>query len=308
MELRQLKTFLVIAKMGSFIQAAETLGYAQSTITNHIQMLENEVGVRLFERLGHRVLLTHQGNALFPYAEQIIKLTSQAFEVVANPDMPQGKLTIGTSESLGTYCLPKLFQNFRMAYPKVEMVLKFANHSTICSGIRKNEIDVGLVINERQMDNDLVAEVLSEEQMLFLTAPDNQALKGTVMPRELAEKCVILTEPGCGYRLTMEKFLKDFGVSPQSFLEASSTEAIKQLILLGLGISILPRFTVEKELAEGRICTVPWKEADFQYHVQMLYHKDKWISPTLQAFFDMIRDFYVNKNGSDLIGQGENKV
>lgn len=71
MELRQLKTFVTIAKQGSFVQAADALGYAQSTITNHIQNLENEMGVRLFERLGHRIYLTAQGKALLPYVEQV---------------------------------------------------------------------------------------------------------------------------------------------------------------------------------------------------------------------------------------------
>jgi DNA-binding transcriptional LysR family regulator len=144
MELRQLKTFLLIAKSGSFVRAADELGYAQSTITNHIQMLENEMGVRLFERLGHRVVLTHQGKALLPYAEQVIKLTSEALEVVANPDIPQGKLTIGTTTSLGTYCLPELFQILPQGLSEGGDDIKVRNRNTICNDIRKNELISGL--------------------------------------------------------------------------------------------------------------------------------------------------------------------
>jgi DNA-binding transcriptional LysR family regulator len=291
MELRQLKTFAVIAKLGSFIQAADKLGYAQSTITSHIQILENEMGVRLFERLGHRIILTNQGKSLLPYAEQVIKLTSEALEITANPDVPQGKLTIGTGESLGTYRLPGLFQAYRRAYPKVAMSLKFANCTTICDSIRRNEIDVGIIINDKIMGDDLIVEDISNEQMLFLAASDHPlAMKKMITPHELAEACVILTEAGCSYRLTVEKILRDFRISPQSFLEASSTEAIKQLIMLGLGISMLPRFTVEKELAEGRIHAIRWNGPVPNYQIQMLYHKDKWISPTLQTFLDTARE------------------
>jgi DNA-binding transcriptional LysR family regulator len=151
------------------------------------------------------------------------------------------------------------------------------------------------------MDDDLVSEVLSEEPMLFLTAPDSlPALKGRFTIHNLAETCVILTEPGCSYRLMLEKIIGDCGVTPQSYLEAGSTEAIKQLIMLGMGISMLPRFAVEKKLTKGRICAVPWKGSDFHGQVQMLYHKDKWISPTLQAFLDTTRQFYNKKNGTDL--------
>lgn len=289
MEFRQLKTFATIAKLGSFVQAADALGYAQSTITNHIQTLENEIGVRLFERLGHRVILTAQGKSLLPYAEQVIKLTSEAAKVVANPDIPQGSLTIGTNESLGTYRLPALLQAYRKAYPKVEMILKFVNCDAICDDIRKNKMDVGVIINNKVWENDLIVEDISSEQMLFLADPHHPlAQKEKVRPYDLAETCVILTEPGCSYRLTMEKIFKDFRITPQSILEASSIETIKQLIMLGLGISILPRFTVEKELAEGRIHAVQWDEPIPDYAVQLLYHKDKWISPTLQAFFQVV--------------------
>jgi DNA-binding transcriptional LysR family regulator len=145
MEFRQLKTFVTIATLGSFVQAADALGYAQSTITNHIQMLENEMGVRLFERLGHRVMLTNQGKSLLPYAEQILKLTSEAVKIVGDPAVPQGNLIIGSNESLGTYRLPILLQAYRQAYPKVEMILRFVNCDTIYEDIRKNKIDVVMV-------------------------------------------------------------------------------------------------------------------------------------------------------------------
>ncbi|WP_368487470.1 LysR family transcriptional regulator [Clostridium sp. BJN0013] len=287
MEFYQLKTFLTIAKLGSFVQTADALGYAPSTITSHIQSMEKEMGVRLFERLGHRIILTHQGTALLPYAEQITKLTSEALEIVANPSEPKGKLTIGTSYLLGTYCLPNLFKIFRKAFPKVEMIIKFANYNTIFNDIHRNEIDVGFNVNDRIDDDNLIEENLSKEEMIFLTAPDTPlALKEVVTPHDLAETCVILTEQGCSYRSLVEKTFRDFGVYPQAILEASSSEAIKQLIMIGLGISMLPRF------ADGRICAVRWTETSPQYFVKMLIHKNKWISPTLQAFLEMTRNFY----------------
>ncbi len=291
MEFRELKTFAAIAKLGSFVQAADSLGYAQSTITNHIQKLETEMGVRLFERLGHRVMLTNQGKSLLPYAEQIIKLTSEATKMVANPDIPQGTLTIGTNESLGTYRLPVLLQAYRQAYPKVEMILKFAQCDAICEDIRRNKMDVGVIINNKIWDNDFIVEHISSEEMLFLADSNHPlAQRKSVRPSDLAETCVILTEPGCSYRMTVQKIFKDFKITPQSVLEASSIETIKQLIMLGLGISMLPRFTVKKELDEGRMQVIGWEAPAFDYTVQVLYHKDKWIVPSLQAFLNMTRE------------------
>lgn len=290
LDFRLLKTFITITSLGSFVQAADALGYAQSTITNHIQSLENEMGVRLFERLGHRISLTAHGKALLPYAEQIVKLTNEAVKLAATHDIPQGGLTIGTNESLGAYRLPALLQTYRESYPKVELILKFANCDNICDDIRNNKIDVGVIINNKVLENDLIVEDISGEKMLFLAASSHPlAQKETVTPYDLAETCVILTEPGCSYRLTLEKILRDFRTTPQSSLEASSIETIKQLVMLGLGIAMLPRFTVEKELAESRICPISWDGPHPDYTMQLIYHKDKWQSPALKVFFQAVR-------------------
>lgn len=299
MELRQLKTFIAIAKLGSFGQAADLLGYAQSTVTNHIQLLEKEMGVRLFERLGHSVMLTEQGKAMLPYAEQVIRLMSEIAKVGENSDVPQGKLTIGTNESLGTYRLPGLLQEYQQAYPKVQMILKFINCDTIAEEIRKNNIDIGVIITNKVWEDDLAVEPLSHEPMLFLSQPDHPlAKKARVTPDDLSEACVILTEPGCSYRLTLQKIFGDFKITPQAILEASSIETIKQLIIHGLGISILPRFTVEKELSEGRLGAIAWTGPSLNYAVQVVRHKDKWISPALKAFLSRLRSPY-SEPGND---------
>lgn len=292
MEFRNLKSFATIAKLGSFVQAADALGYAQSTITNHIQVLENEMGVKLFERLGHRVLLTDTGKALLPYVEQIMKLTAEAAKIVVSPEIPQGKLTIGTNESLSTYRLPTLLQAYRKAYPNVEMILKFSSCDLLCEDIRQNTIDVGVIISNKAWDNDLVVEKISNEPMLFLADIGHPlAEKEGVQPLDLAETCVILTEPGCSYRLTMEKIFKDYRTNPQSILEASSIETIKQLIMIGLGISMLPRFTVERELSESKLKVINWDGPQPDYAIQLLHHKDKWISPAIKAFLDLTRKY-----------------
>lgn len=290
MEFRHLKTFVTIAKLGSFVQAAVAQGYAQSSITNHIHTLETELGVRLFERLGHRVVLTAQGKSLLSYAEQMLRLSTEAAKSIANSDILHGTLTIGTNESLGAYRLPPLLQAYRKAYPQVELILKFANCDVICDDIRKNTMDVGVIINNQVKEHDLVVEEISREQMLFLADPNHWlAQKEAVRPWDLAETCVILTAPGCSYRLTLEKIFKDSGLKPQSILEAGSIETIKQLVMIGLGIAMLPRFTVEKELAEGRMHAICWAGPIPDYAIQLVHHKDKWLSPTLQAFFQAVR-------------------
>lgn len=113
MDFRQLTTFVTIAKLQSFSLAAQDLDYAQSTITTQIQLLEKELGVKLFERLGHRITLTSKGSRLLPFAEQILKLTSEAKDAMEDSGLPRGTLTVGAVESLCVMRLPKLLKAYR---------------------------------------------------------------------------------------------------------------------------------------------------------------------------------------------------
>src|SRR5690242_2052558 len=106
MEIRQLNTFTAIAKMGSFTQAAEMLGYAQSSVTTQIQLLESELETKLFERMGKSITLTSEGTRLLPYAQKILKLSEEAKSVIGNSDVPKGALTVGAPESLCVMRLP----------------------------------------------------------------------------------------------------------------------------------------------------------------------------------------------------------
>lgn len=293
MELRQLKSFTVIAKMGSFTKAADALGYAQSTVTTHIHILETELCVRLFERFGHRVSLTFEGQALLSYAEKVLQLTVEAKEVVTpSLEGPRGTLTIGTGESVATYHLPKILGEYRKLYPQVEIVLKYANCSILRELIRANQVDAGLLIERRITEMDFSVKNISCENMVLLMAPNNPlAQLGRVTPKDLVGECIILTEPGCSFRLNIESMLTSSNTVPQSFLEVSGLEAIKQFVIHGLGVAILPSFVAEREVMEKTIHAVSFQNYSFEYIIQFIYHKDKWISPALRAFLEIAQKF-----------------
>lgn len=125
MDFKQLNAFLMISRLQSFTKAADNLGYAQSSITTQIKLLESELGVKLFERIGKNITLTHEGKKLLPYAKQILKLSSDVKNAVLNTDVPSGTLTIGAAESLCVLRLPEILKEYKKLYPKVEISLKF---------------------------------------------------------------------------------------------------------------------------------------------------------------------------------------
>jgi Transcriptional regulator len=291
MDLKQLNTFISISKLQSFTQAADSLGYAQSTITTQIKLLESELGVKLFERIGKSVTLTHEGKKLLPYAKQILKLSSDAKNAITNNDTPSGTITIGAAESLCVIRLPEILKEYRRLYPQVEVSLKFGNCADFRHFLRDNIIDVAFSLGTRIISEDFISEIEFDETMLLLTSPGHPLInKEKVSPEDLADEPLILTEMGCSYRAVFENILSKFNIKPNVVLETGSVQAIKQFTMSGLGITLLPKVAVEDEIAKVRLIPLNWAGPDFGIISQVLYHKDKWLSPALKAFLRLSRE------------------
>lgn len=291
MDLKQLNSFLMICKLQSFTQAADALGYAQSTITTQIKLLESELEVKLFERIGKTVTLTYQGKKLLPYAKQMIKLSSEIKSVISNDSDPSGILTIGAAESLCVLRLPEILKEYRRLYPKVEVCLKFGNCTEFRYFLRDNVIDVAFSLGTRIEAEDFITEIEFDEQMLLLTAPGNQLIhKDTISPKDIENEPLILTELGCSYRAVFENILSSYNIKPNLVLETGSVQAIKQFTMSGLGTTLLPKVAVEEELTQGRLISLNWDGPNFGIVSQVIYHKDKWLSPALRAFLKLSKE------------------
>lgn len=288
MDLRQLKTFVMTAKGLSFTKAAHELGYAQSTITGHIQMLEEELGHMLFERLGKQIRLTKDGENFYVYADRMLKLADEAKELISSATEPRGVLTVGTAESLCVHRLAPVFNRYRSHYPKVELGIRFDAGGDYRALLRKNLMDVVILLDVRCDEDDLVSHVLLQEPMDIITAPNHPlAQKGKVVARDFSGQALILTAHDCNYRRLFDSMLTQAGVRPASIMGLASNEAIKKFVCDGWGIGFLPHIAVEKELEAHRLVSLPWEGPPFDIKAQMIYHKAKWISPALKAFIDV---------------------
>lgn len=297
MELRQLKTFVTTAEALSFTKAANNLSYAQSTITSQIQALEEELGTMLFERLGKQIKLTKDGEQLYAYADQILKLSDEAKDLVSSSLTPKGSLTIGTAESLCLHRLPEVFNTFRSRYPKVEINIDFDACSDYRTLLRKNTIDLVFFLDVPCNENDLVTHVLFEEPMAVIAAPHHPlAKKRQVTPYDISGQPLILTAPGCSYRQLFESILTQSGVRPSSVMGVSSNEVIKRFVCDGWGIGFLPHVVVHQELITNQLIALPWAGPSFDIKAQLIYHKEKWLSPALKAFISVILETFKNRD------------
>lgn len=294
MELRQLTTFRTIAQAGSFSRAATALNYAQSTVSAQIQSLEEELGVSLFDRLGKTVVLTDAGQTLLGYAEKILNLADEARTTVASGDVLTGSLTISAAETLCAYRMPAILREFRQRYPQVEVTLRLNPEGNLEQALRDGAMDVAFIMGEPFQASNLTVRSLATEPLLILAPPDHSlAAAETVSFADLQDEPVILTERTCLYRRMFLRALRTAGVQPATIMEFHSIEAIKQSVMVGLGLTLLPLLAVKSEIAHNKLVPLNWIGRDFEVVIQMVWHKDKWLSPALQAFLGVVEDVLV---------------
>lgn len=290
MELRQLATFRLLATTLSFTRTANALGYVQSSVTAQIQALEEELGVPLFDRLGKRVALTDAGQQFLGYAERLLALAEEARAAVTGAQVA-GSLTISAPETLCTYRLPALLQQFRARYPQVRLTFRPGPVGELRRRISEGLVDVAFLLDAPLHAAGLQVEPLVTE-LLCVVAPPDHPLAGApcVQPADLAGEAILLTEVGCTYREMFTRSLAAAGVYPTTTLEFSSIEAIKQCVMAGMGITVLPAVAVAAETEQGRLVALRWAAPNFQMVTQMVWHKDKWLSPALQALLNLSRE------------------
>lgn len=285
MELRHLSTFRAVVATGSFTRAAAVLGYAQSSVTAHIQALESELGVPLFDRLGKQVLLTAAGRSFSDYATRLLDLADEARTAVADPAAPAGTLTISAPESLCTYRLPAVLRAMRDRWPAVRVVFRSHRVEQLRRHVREGELDLAFVLEPPQPTAGLVVEPLNSEPIVLVGPPAHPlACAPAVHPADLAGVTMLLSGVGCAYRALFEEAITAAGVALRDILEFSSVEAIKQCVIADMGLAILPAITVQRERAQGSLAILPWAGPDLTVITQLVYHADKWQSPALRAF------------------------
>lgn len=290
MELRQLTTFRMVATLLSFSRAAESLNYVQSSVTTQIQLLEEELGVRLFDRLGKRVALTDAGKRLLQYTERILQLVEETRSVVTNEEIPGGTLTITAPETLCSYRLPALLRQFRARFPQVKLIFRLSTFIDPWRSVSEGSADIAFAIAEPIHSNMLVTEILIPEPLLILAPHDHRLSQLPVIdPMDLNGETFLLTEIG-SYRNVLERALNEVGVHLTINLDFSSVEAIKQCAMAGMGIAFLPAVTVAADVAQGRLAVLNWEGHNFQICTQVMWHKEKWISPAIGAFLALTRE------------------
>jgi len=290
MELRDLRTFVTVASLLNFNRAGRALNAAQSTISVRIRALEDELGVRLFDRLGRRVLLTDAGERLLAYGRRLVDLEEEARAEVACDASARTVLSVRLPETLCAQRLAGVLARFRSVRPGVRLRLLPCATGGLADDLRRGLADLAFVLANEVISRDMRSEFLGTEELALTVAPGHVlAARGEIGPRDIAEQPLLLSTSDCSYRRILEGIVAQAGRTPEPAIECGSVAAVKAYAAAGLGVTILPVAAIGAELAAGALVVLPWAEGPLEAAALMLWHKNKWLSPALADFMDICR-------------------
>ncbi|MEK3873466.1 MULTISPECIES: LysR family transcriptional regulator [unclassified Paenibacillus] len=302
MELRQLITFTTVASTLNFTRAAEVLGYVPSNVTMQIKALEDELGVRLFDRLGKQLVLTAAGKRFLTHIQGVLNKLDEARSVVHDNEVLSGTLTISANEVICAYRLPTVFQRFRSQHPGVRLIFRSVPNQELKQTLFEGTADVVFMLDEPIRSSGLAVEPLVEETFRLFAAPDHPLAKRTELQLEDFHGEVFLTnEKGCPYRTMFDRSFEKEGIDSITYLEFQSAEAIKQCAISGIGIAFLPEIVAEAEAERGKLVALPWQIPDLHVYTQMSWHKDKWLSPIMLSFIEAAREVLAIEEGNKTV-------
>ncbi|MFD4930349.1 LysR substrate-binding domain-containing protein [Peribacillus butanolivorans] len=254
MKLENLRMFCLVVDEGSISQAARLSYLSQPAVTRQIHQLENFYSTLLFDREEGRLRVTEAGKLLYPFAKAIVNDFNHSKEVIQQSTGAYNtNLIVGASLTIGEYLLPSLLGKFKKQQPEVKVTLTIKNTPRVLEDLSNDVIDLALV--EGLVENtDFIVEKFADDE-LILVCPSDHPWKDRkeIQVEELGNERMIWREAISGTRLIVENMLREHGVLEkiESYMEIGSTQAIKSAVESGLGISILPRLTVARELDQG---------------------------------------------------------
>jgi DNA-binding transcriptional LysR family regulator len=305
MELGQLEAFVQVAQFRSFSKAAEVLFLTQPSVTARIQALEKELGEDLFERTGRSVRLTDAGDVFLPYATRVLKDVLEgkdALDALRHGDF--GHLRIGSALTISAYVLPAILKKFHARYPAVEVAIRTGRSDQVQEMVLNDEVQVGIVRAIHHPEIETV--LLYDDEVVLVTDPNHPfARAGTASIDEVGQQPLVFGDKGSSYYGLVHGLFRDAGIVPRHAMELDSMEATKKMVEAGLGIAILPRVSVERELKLGILSEVAITGAPrIKRQIALIYRRARRHARTVGAFIELLQQMYhfeLSEHGRHLV-------
>lgn len=290
MDLRSLNTFIQVAESGSFTRAGEKLGYSQPTISVQIKQLESELGIKLFDRIGHTIRLTDKGRDVLLHAQRICHMCQEMALESSQHKEPQGDIRLAMADSLCSPLLSRSFARFRERYPHISLKVMTAGTGEMFRLLDHNDVDLVCTLDSHIYDTNYV--IANEEQVgVHFVVSSSHPLAGRIglTVEDLLCQPFLLTEKGMSYRRLMDEQLARSCMEINPVLETGQADLICKLVSENTGLSFLPDYVTEDMVRSRKL--VRLKVPDLQVVVwkQLLYRREKWLSAPMRAMIDHMK-------------------
>lgn len=294
---RQLRAFRVLARTGSFTQTARELHLTQSGISHSMKALESEIGCRLLDRLGKKVVLTQAGEQLLKHAEKILAEMDSARESLKQlGKWGRGRLRLGATTTVCQYIIPAVLREFKESFPDHSISIEPGDTAELVQALLHQRIDIALSLasNEPQLE---FQPLFSDELHFIVAALHPWAKAGHVERVEVpGQNYILYNKHSVTFRLVEDYFRREQMVL-NTVIEVGSMEATKELVKLGIGISILAPWIAKKEIEEGSLVALPLGRKKLQRRWGILCWRGRRLTLAEETFIGLCKSATLNLNG-----------
>jgi DNA-binding transcriptional LysR family regulator len=288
MDVRDLQVFLSVAEHLNYTRAAEEVHLSQPSVSVRMRQLEHDLGTKLFEQLGKKIILTEAGKLLVPSARRVIAAMTDARDAIDQlQGLERGSIRIGASTTPGMYLIPRTIAHFKRRYPKIEVQLAVKDTRQIEEAVIRNEVDFGFVGGHLTGDEVDVLPWMTDR--IILIAPLGHRLGGKrfVKPQDLGNERFIFREQGSATRAVVAGHLRKYRIEVEDVMEMANPESVKKAVQNGLGIAFISAFAVEAELKVKTLVAVKLHDLEIRRELKIVHRKDKHLSRAAHAFIEI---------------------
>lgn len=289
MNTKNLLTFKTILETGSFQKAADKLNFTQSTVTFQMKQLEEELSIKLFEKIGRKMELTQAGKDILPYVENILQAAEQINNYGKSLSEITGTLRLAVPDSILIYNMQPFIQSFLYKAPNIQLVINSLPSDDINEAILNGVADIGVDCDKGNFSDSIIHKPLSPFKTVLVTSPfaDKKEFD-FISPHQHKSLSMICNEPNSNYQRGIAEYLERKDIVLNPYMKMQSIEAVKRSVMNNLGIAYIPIFAIREELKNGSLVQIKTEIDERMYTSVCVYHKNKWLSPQMKLALQLL--------------------
>lgn len=299
MNTKNLITFKTILETGSFKKAADKLNYTQSTVTFQVKQLEEEVSLKLFEKIGRHMEITQAGKDILPYIDMILQGLQQINNYGKSLSEMTGTIKLAIPDSILTYTIQPFIQAFLHEAPNVQLIINSLPSEEVNQSIINGAADIGINCERDIYPDTIVHKKLGTYKAVLIASPFAEEDKfNFITPHQRKFFSLICNEPDGYYQRKMNQYLEEKDIVLNPYMKVQSIEAVKKCVMNNIGIAVVPTYSVENELKSGALVSIKTEIEEKEFHSVFIYHKNKWISPQMELALRLLKQ-YMGENARE---------